>query len=377
MPTVQRRRVSQTRRSFLHTAAALSASCLVTPVRTAFASSSAAPAPEDLVTLTLAEASRRIHAHQLTSTQLTEAFLDPHRHLQPQAQRLHHRHARNRPRPGQSPRRRSESRQLPRPAARHPHRPQGQHRHRRHPAPPPPARSSTTRVPTEDAFVTAKLKQAGAIFLGKANMHEFAMGHTSASTYFGPVRNPWAPDHTPAGSSGGCAVAVISDLCTAAVGTDTGGSVRMPAAWCSMVGFKPTYGLVSIRGIVPLTYSLDHCGPMTRNVADAAILLNAMAGYDKLDVGSVEHPARRLHPNHEAARQQAPPRHPPRPLLRPPRARNRRRRRSRHQGPYRPHRLHQGRPAPPQPAASPPSPSARKPRPTTSSFIAKAKAATP
>jgi aspartyl-tRNA(Asn)/glutamyl-tRNA(Gln) amidotransferase subunit A len=146
------------------------------------------------------------------------------------------------------------------------------------------------RVPTEDAFVTEKLRLAGAVILAKANMHEFAMGHTSASTYFGPVRNPWAPDHTPAGSSGGCAVAVISDLCIAAVGTDTGGSVRMPAAYCSMVGLKPTYGLVSIRGIVPLTYSLDHCGPMTKTVEDAAMLLNAMAGYDKLDVGSVEHP---------------------------------------------------------------------------------------
>jgi aspartyl-tRNA(Asn)/glutamyl-tRNA(Gln) amidotransferase subunit A len=146
------------------------------------------------------------------------------------------------------------------------------------------------RVPTEDAFVTARLKAAGTVILAKANMHEFAMGHTSATTYFGPVRNPWAPDRTPAGSSGGCGAAVISDLCAAAVGTDTGGSVRMPAAYCSMVGLKPTYGLVSIRGIVPLVYSLDHCGPMTHTVEDAALLLNSMAGYDKLDVASVEHP---------------------------------------------------------------------------------------
>jgi aspartyl-tRNA(Asn)/glutamyl-tRNA(Gln) amidotransferase subunit A len=146
------------------------------------------------------------------------------------------------------------------------------------------------RVPTEDAVVAARLKAAGAVILAKANMHEFAMGHTSATTYFGPVRNPWALDRTPAGSSGGCAAAVIADLCAAAVGTDTGGSVRMPAAYCSMVGLKPTYGLVSIRGIVPLTYSLDHCGPMTHTVEDAALLLNSMAGYDKLDVASVEHP---------------------------------------------------------------------------------------
>jgi aspartyl-tRNA(Asn)/glutamyl-tRNA(Gln) amidotransferase subunit A len=147
------------------------------------------------------------------------------------------------------------------------------------------------RVPDEDAFVTMRLKQAGAVILGKANLHEFAMGHTSATTYFGPVRNPWALDRTPAGSSGGCAVAVISDMCLAAVGTDTGGSVRMPAAYCGMVGLKPTYGLVSIRGIIPLTYSLDHCGPMTKTAEDAALMLNTMAAYDKHDVASVEHPA--------------------------------------------------------------------------------------
>jgi len=147
------------------------------------------------------------------------------------------------------------------------------------------------RVPTEDAFVTLRLKQAGAVILGKANLHEFAMGHTSATTYFGPVRNPWALDRTPAGSSGGCGVAVISDLCLAAVGTDTGGSVRMPAAYCSMVGLKPTYGLVSIRGIIPLAYSLDHCGPMTKTTEDAALMLSTMAAYDKYDVASVEHAA--------------------------------------------------------------------------------------
>jgi aspartyl-tRNA(Asn)/glutamyl-tRNA(Gln) amidotransferase subunit A len=145
------------------------------------------------------------------------------------------------------------------------------------------------RVPTADAFVTMRLKQAGAVILGKANLHEFAMGHTSATTYWGPVRNPWALDRTPAGSSGGCAAAVIADMCLAAVGTDTGGSVRMPAAYCGMVGLKPTYGLVSIRGIIPLTYSLDHCGPMTKTTEDAALMLNTMAAYDKYDVASVEH----------------------------------------------------------------------------------------
>jgi aspartyl-tRNA(Asn)/glutamyl-tRNA(Gln) amidotransferase subunit A len=146
------------------------------------------------------------------------------------------------------------------------------------------------RIPAEDAEVTRRLKQAGAVIIGKTNLHEFAMGDSSASSYFGPVRNPWALDYIPAGSSGGSAAAVISDLAFGALGTDTGGSVRMPAAYCSIVGLKPTYGLVSIRGIIPMLYSLDHCCPMAKTVEDAAMLLNALAGYDKLDVASVEHP---------------------------------------------------------------------------------------
>src|SRR5215475_8454106 len=145
------------------------------------------------------------------------------------------------------------------------------------------------RVPDQDAEVVRRLREAGAVLIGKTNMHEFAAGATSASTYFGPVRNPWALDRIPAGSSGGSAAAVIADLAFGALGTDTGGSVRMPAAYCSIVGLKPTYGLVSIRGIIPLTYSLDHCGPMTKTVEDAALLLNQMVGYDSHDVASVEH----------------------------------------------------------------------------------------
>jgi aspartyl-tRNA(Asn)/glutamyl-tRNA(Gln) amidotransferase subunit A len=128
------------------------------------------------------------------------------------------------------------------------------------------------------------------VIIGKTNLQELAMGGSSASTYFLPVRNPWALDHIPAGSSGGSGAALIADMTIGALGTDTGGSVRMPAAYCSIVGLKPTYGLVSIRGIIPRTYSLDHCGPMTKTVEDAAILLEAMVGYDKLDVASVEHP---------------------------------------------------------------------------------------
>ena len=145
------------------------------------------------------------------------------------------------------------------------------------------------RIPKEDAEVTRRLKQAGAVLIGKTNLHEFAAGGTSATSYFGPVRNPWALDRNPGGSSGGSAAAVSAALCYAALGTDTGGSIRTPSSNCSTVGLKPTYGLVSIRGIVPLTFSLDHCGPITRAVRDAAIVLQALAGYDRLDIASVEH----------------------------------------------------------------------------------------
>src|SRR5436309_3326667 len=145
------------------------------------------------------------------------------------------------------------------------------------------------RVPSEDAEVARRLAGAGAIVVGKTNLHEFAFGGTSATSYYGPVRNPWALERNPGGSSGGSAAAVATDLCYAALGTDTGGSIRTPASYCSVVGLKPTYGLVSIRGIVPLVLSLDHCGPITRSVADAAMVLTVLAGYDRLDIASVEH----------------------------------------------------------------------------------------
>src|ERR1700730_8501907 len=148
------------------------------------------------------------------------------------------------------------------------------------------------RVPTEDAEVARRLAAAGAVVVGKANLHEFAMGGTSATSYYGPGRNPWALERNPGGSSGGSAAAVASDLCFGALGTDTGGSIRTPRAYCSVVGLKPTYGLVSIRGIIPLVLSLDHCGPLTRTVMDAAMMLNVLAGYDRLDIASVEHAPR-------------------------------------------------------------------------------------
>ena len=145
------------------------------------------------------------------------------------------------------------------------------------------------RVPTQDAPVVTRLVSAGAIILGKTNMHEFAMGGGDVS-YFGPARNPWNLAHNTGGSSSGSGAAVSADLCYAALGTDTAGSVRMPACYCGVVGIKATYGLVPIRNIAPESVSLDHCGPLARSVEDAAMMLNVMAGYDKLDIFSVDRP---------------------------------------------------------------------------------------
>jgi aspartyl-tRNA(Asn)/glutamyl-tRNA(Gln) amidotransferase subunit A len=146
------------------------------------------------------------------------------------------------------------------------------------------------RVPAEDADVVVRLKKAGAVVLGKLNLHEFALGGTSAVTFFGPVRNPWATDRVAGGSSGGSAAAVSADLCFGTLGTDTGGSIRIPASLCGIVGFKPTYGRVSNRGVVPMAWTLDHVGPMCKTVEDAALMLAAIAGYDPLDPVSVDAP---------------------------------------------------------------------------------------
>jgi aspartyl-tRNA(Asn)/glutamyl-tRNA(Gln) amidotransferase subunit A len=137
------------------------------------------------------------------------------------------------------------------------------------------------RVPTEDAEVVRLLKNAGAVIIGKQNMQEFAWGGTSASSYYGPVHNPWDIDRIAGGSSGGSAAAVASGMCFGAIGTDTGGSVREPAAFCGIVGLKPTYDRVSIRGVFPLSTSLDHVGPLCRTVTDAGLLLQAIAGDDE------------------------------------------------------------------------------------------------
>lgn len=141
------------------------------------------------------------------------------------------------------------------------------------------------RVPTEDADVVRKLRAAGAVLIGKQNLHEFAYGGSSLISHFGPVRNPVNFEFIAGGSSGGSAAAVASGMCFAAIGTDTAGSIREPAALCGVVGLKPTYGLISTQGIIPLSISLDHAGPITRSVEDSAILLDAIApdagGYRK------------------------------------------------------------------------------------------------
>ncbi len=151
------------------------------------------------------------------------------------------------------------------------------------------------RVPKEDAECVKRLRAAGAVFLGKLNMHEFAYGGTSAVTHFGPVHNPWNLDHHPGGSSGGSAAAVAARLCAGALGTDTAASIRFPAAVCGVVGLKGTHGLASIRGIVPLSELHDHVGPLARSVADAAIIMTVLAGFDADDPVSIRSEAADLH----------------------------------------------------------------------------------
>lgn len=146
------------------------------------------------------------------------------------------------------------------------------------------------RVPAQDAEVARRLKQAGAILLGKLNLHEFAYGGSSTVTAYGTMHNPWNLNHVTGGSSGGPAVAVAADLCYASIGTDTAGSVRMPASHCGIVGLKPTYGRVSTRGVMTLSWTLDHVGPMCKTVEDVALMMNVIAGYDELDPTTVKEP---------------------------------------------------------------------------------------
>jgi len=146
------------------------------------------------------------------------------------------------------------------------------------------------RVPTDDAEVVRRLKEAGAVLLGKQNLHEFAYGGSSMISYYGEVHNPWDPGRIAGGSSGGSAASVAAGLGYGAIGTDTAGSVREPAALCGVVGLKPTYGRVSVRGVIPLSLSLDHIGPVARTVSDAAVMLQVIASHDASDPNSADMP---------------------------------------------------------------------------------------
>jgi aspartyl-tRNA(Asn)/glutamyl-tRNA(Gln) amidotransferase subunit A len=146
------------------------------------------------------------------------------------------------------------------------------------------------RVPTEDAEVTRRLKSAGVVFLGKLNLDEMAFAGTGTTGCFGPAHNPWNLDRITGGSSAGSVAAVSTGLCFGSVGSDDGGSVRIPGAYCGVVGFKTSYGRVSTRGVVPSAYSMDTIGPITRSVEDAAMLLQVLAGYDTLDAITLEKP---------------------------------------------------------------------------------------
>jgi len=146
------------------------------------------------------------------------------------------------------------------------------------------------RVPAEDAEATARLKAAGAIVIGKLNMHEFAFGATGLNRHYGGTHNPWGLDRMSGGSSSGSGAAVAAGMTLGALGTDTGGSIRIPSSLCGVTGLKPTYGRVSRRGVVPLSWSLDHVGPLARTAADAALILKAIAGRDDGDRTSSEEP---------------------------------------------------------------------------------------
>lgn len=145
-------------------------------------------------------------------------------------------------------------------------------------------------IPNQDAVAVSRLKAAGADIVGKTSTHEIALGVTNINPHYGSPRNPWDTSRITGGSSGGSAAAVASGMCMAAMGSDTGGSIRIPASLCGVVGLKPTYGRISLRGVLPLSWNLDHAGPLTRSVKDAALLLQVLAGYDEQDPSSVDVP---------------------------------------------------------------------------------------
>ena len=146
----------------------------------------------------------------------------------------------------------------------------------------------TEHIPTENAAAIDRLEAAGAILVGKNNLHEFAYGTTNENDHYGPCRNPWDLSRVTGGSSGGSAASVAAGSSIFSLGTDTGGSIRIPASFCGVVGLKPTYGRVSKRGVIPLGWSMDHAGPITKTVWDAAAVLSTLAGYDPYDPGSAD-----------------------------------------------------------------------------------------
>jgi aspartyl-tRNA(Asn)/glutamyl-tRNA(Gln) amidotransferase subunit A len=145
-------------------------------------------------------------------------------------------------------------------------------------------------IPSTDAVAVRKLREHGAVVIGKTNLHEWAVGATNINPHYGATRNPWDLDRVPGGSSGGSAAALAAGMCLGALGTDTGGSIRIPASACGVVGLKPTRGLVSLTGVMPFSWSLDHAGPLALNVQDCAMLLDAINGYDPEDPESVPRP---------------------------------------------------------------------------------------
>ena len=145
-------------------------------------------------------------------------------------------------------------------------------------------------VPDYDSTVAVRLWRAGAVLVGKTNLHEFAGAILDTDSHFGPCRNPWDPQHVPGGSSSGSAAVVATGMCPGALGTDTTGSIRGPASYTGVVGMKPTYGLIGRYGVIPISWSLDHAGPMTRTVRDCALMLGALAGHDSRDPGSAQVP---------------------------------------------------------------------------------------
>ena len=158
-----------------------------------------------------------------------------------------------------------------------------------------------SHVPGHDAAVAERLRAAGAVLLGKTGMHELAYGITSNNPHFGAVRNPWDPERIPGGSSGGSGAAVATGMAYMAMGSDTGGSIRIPASFCGVVGIKPTTGRVSRYGVLPLDFTLDHIGPLARSVRDAALTLEVIAGFDPRDESSSRQPAGRYVPGEEVS----------------------------------------------------------------------------